>query len=280
MSVSMAAEELRVTQSAVSHQIKALELSISDSLFLRDKGKLRLSIRGASVYPVVAKAFTEIAAAFADAGRGPTVQLTVTCTPGILANWLTPNLGAFSAKHPHVRLCLIPSNRIDDLRTDGIDAHIRYGDLNWPGFVARKLLAIHLSPVCSPRLLARKPISSIGGILQQVILHADSGREWREWLLALGQSPAIDGPQHFLSDAHLAMEAAIYGNGIALADRLTASLPIAEGRLIRLIDAEVLASRSIYLISCGDLHSRPFLTMFTEWLETSIEATLAAPAAV
>jgi len=272
LSVSRAAAELHVTHSAVSHQIRALETSLQTRLFYREGRQLRLSPHGAALLPTITTAFDAIAEAAARVSRPSTSgDLVVSCVPALLSFWLVPNLSEFTSAYPGVRMRLVPSNSHRELHEPEVDINIRYGDGSWPDLWARLLSPLRLFPVCSPTLLHTNPLRDLDDLSHHVLLHADEGREWNSWLAASGAVHLGRGHHHFLTDAHLAIEAATHGHGVALGDSVTTSRSLAGGRLIAPFDLKVAAAHSFYVLCRNEVRSTPIVSAFIDWLFATIE---------
>lgn len=273
LSVSKAAQELNVTHSAVSHQLRALEDSLQAKLFFREGRALRLSPHGAAFLPAVSSAFESIAEATARLNRPSTVgDLVVSCVPALLSFWLVPKLAGFTRAYPGVRLRLIRSNADRELHARDVDVNIRYGDGNWPDLHVRLLSTLELFPVCSPTLAHAMPLRDPADLAQHVLLHADEGREWNGWLAANDVGHLARGRHHLLSDAHLALEAAMHGNGVALGDSITTSELLASGRLIAPFSESVPAALAFHVICRTELRNTPIVRAFVDWVFDAMPA--------
>ena len=276
LSVARAAAELGVTHSAVSHQIRALEESLRVKLFQPGGGRLRLTPQGAALQPTVSQAFDAIAEATARLWQ-PSTQgdLVISCVPALLSFWLVPRLGAFTEKFPDVRLRLVPANLADDVHGAHVDVCVRYGDGNWPDPWVRLLSGLELFPVLSPTLMNDRPLRKVEDLSDHVLLHADDGKEWQSWLTATGSAHLVRGRQHLMSDAQLAMEAAVHGQGVALGDTFTANRALASGRLVAPFDMAVPAVDSFYVTCRMGTQSAPIVHAFIDWLYGEMEESAA-----
>jgi LysR family glycine cleavage system transcriptional activator len=266
-SLTKAAGELSVTHGAVSHQIRALETSLKVRLFERSGQRIKLTTQGAELLPAVSNAFEGIAAATARMSR-PTSSgsLSVTCVPALLSFWLVPRLGEFTSQYPDISLTLAASNDPGDIHSADVDLCILYGDGSWNDCWLKFWTHLELFPVVSPTLINNKPIRTIRDLSDHVILHADDGREWHTWLAA---ADALDLPrrrQHHFNDARLAIEAAVYGHGVALGDTMTASSLLARGQLVTPFNLSVPAVDSFYVACSNDLKTMPIVRVFIDWL--------------
>lgn len=272
-SVSAAARELNVTHGAVSHQIRALELSFNAALFERGGKRLRLTPQGALLLPAVTHAFAEIAAATAAMTRPATSgELTVTCVPALLSFWMIPRLHLFTEQFPDVQLRLIASNDEANLDSPDVDVCLLYGDGNWQDCWSRLWSRLELFPVVSPTLLNMRPLRSIRDIRDHVMLHGDDGREWNTWLAAADAIDFQRGRQHFMSDARLSTEAALHNQGVALGDTITAGSLIARGELIAPFDLTVPANDAFFVACRNEVRAAPIVRVFIDWLFAALES--------
>jgi LysR family glycine cleavage system transcriptional activator len=271
--MSRAAVELNVTHGAISHQIRALEKALKSELFHREGGRLRLSPQGSALLPTVSGAFDSIAEAIALLTR-PEAEgdIVVSCVQAVMSFWLIPRLETFAERFPGIRLKLIASNDDRDVYSPDVDLAIRYGNGSWAERHVQLWTKISLFPVYSPARAAKRPLRSVSDLSGHTLLHADDGREWQDWLIAARAAPAACGPRMLLSDAHLALEAATHGLGIALGDNVTASRLLADRRLIAPFDLAVAAPHDFYLVCRNELRNAPIVRAFTDWLFEEIEA--------
>ncbi|SIQ33973.1 LysR family transcriptional regulator, glycine cleavage system transcriptional activator [Rhizobium sp. RU20A] len=271
--MSAAARELNVTHGAISHQIRALELSVNTPLFERGGKRLKLTPQGALLLPAVTRAFDDIAAATAAMTRPATSgELTITCVPALLSLWLIPRLHLFTEQYPDVRLTLTASNDTANLFDPRVDLAILYGDGNWGDVWTRLWSRLSLFPVVSPALVASRPLRSIRDLSDHTLLHGDDGREWSTWLAAADAADVQRGRRHFMSDARLSTEAALHGQGVALGDTITAGSLIARGELIAPFDLSVPANDAFYVACRSENRAAPIVKVFIDWLFAALEA--------
>lgn len=269
-SVSSAAKELNVTHGAVSHQIRTLESALKVTLLERGARRVKLTAHGAALLPTVSNAFEEIAAATARMTRPSTGgDLAITCVPALLSLWLLPRLNRFTEQYPGVRLRLVASNDPEAVFDPDIDICIRYGQGNWSDCWVGFWTDLELFPVASPTLLNSRPLRSIRDLANHVILHADDGREWQTWLTAANALELTRGPHHYMSDARLAIEAALHGHGIVIGDSMSASTLMARGSLVAPFDLAVPAIDSFYVVCRNEIKAAPIVSAFIDWLYTA-----------
>ena len=218
-SFTRAAEDLCVTQGAVSHQVKALEAELGVKLFNRERQRLVITEAGREYLVVLRDAFDRIAV-----GTERLVQrqssgvITVSTSPDFAAKWLVNRLGRFAETHPGLDLRVSATLHHVDFAREDVDLAVRHGDGNWAGHHVVRLCTEQLFAVCSPKLLAgRNRITKPSDVLKFPLLHLDDGNAWSKWFEAAG----LEGADHLhgpvLNRASMVIDAAIDGQGIALA---------------------------------------------------------------
>lgn len=231
LNFTRAAEELCVSQAAVSHQIKALEQRLGASLFRRLPRGLALTDEGAALVPVVATAFDRIGATLERfvGGRYHEV-VTIGVVASFATGWLLERLPAFAAAHPAIDLRILTNNNRVDLAGEGLDFAIRFGDGAWHGTEATPLIAPPLVPLCTPAIAAR--LRTPADLAHETLLRSYRAEEWPRWFAAAQTPlPTIRGP---LFDSSPAMaSAAAAGLGVALLPAALFTRDMAERRLIQ-----------------------------------------------
>jgi LysR family glycine cleavage system transcriptional activator len=273
-SFTRAAEELCVTQGAVSHQVKALETELGLQLFKRNRNGLVITEAGHDYLAVVRDVFDRLELAtdrLLQRQRSGTI--TVSTSPDFAAKWLVSRLGRFAEAYPEIELKLAAlMHRVDFARED-VDLAIRHGDGQWPELDAVNLSAEELFPVCSPSLLI-----SNGGlhmpkdVLRFPLLHLDDRRDWLRWLEAAGSSGG--GPLHgpILNHASMLIDAAIDGQGVALARTLLAAPDLIAGRLVRPFQAAIPLRNTYWIVCPKATRALPKIVAFREWLLEEVAA--------
>jgi len=279
-SFAKAADELHVTPSAVSLQVRQLEDELGLKLFDRTARGLALTASGQRVLPDVSSAFERLQQSFAalrDTDRAS--MLTVTAAPSFATKWLLPRLNRFLSANPDIEVSLKATVELADFERSDADIGIRYGRGHYPGLVTELLMREMVFPVCSPELLAgQDPAASTADFLSTAtLLHDDSTDQseafpgWKMWLRA-GGIDGVDwrkGP-HFDQSA-LAIEAAAAGLGIALAPAVLVEQDLANGRLVRLDGAELSEPFSYYLVYPADRGGQDSVKAFRNWLFGELE---------
>lgn len=275
LSFTRAAEELHVTQAAVSHQIRTLEEHLGVLLFRRLNRRLLLTDEGQLLMPAVRRAFDELSAGVERVReRCCGGALTISTTPSIAANWLAGRLGRFQALRPEFEIRLMATPRLIDFAREGVDCGIRYGFGSWPGLRALRLLNATLVPLCSPKLLeGPRPLRTPADLGHHTLLHAlDDMDDWRLWLQAAGV-PGIDPTRGLKFDSlPLALRAAIGGAGVAIAGAPMATEDLAAGRLVQPFDLELPSECAYYFVAPEATADQPKIEAFRDWLLQEVDA--------
>ena len=263
LSFTRAADELCVTQAAVSHQIKALEDRLGVSLFRRSNRGLKLTDEGVALAPTLFEAFGAIDRLFERFESGGVQDvLTVSVVGTFAVGALLERLPAFRKAHPGIDLRLLTNNNKVDLVTEGLDYAIRFGDGAWHVAETEPICTAPLSPLCAPALARslREPVD----LLRAPLLRSYRPQDWPAWFRAAGvETSAVRGP---LFDSSLIMvQAAMRGEGVALAPHDLFRREIDNGQIVRPFAIE--AGADCYWLTC--LKSRPqnnAMRQFRDWL--------------
>jgi LysR family glycine cleavage system transcriptional activator len=250
-SFTRGAEELCVTQAAVSQQVKALEEVLGVKLFERAHKRLSLTEAGREYLGGVREALDRIAIATEQLvqRRGSGV-LTVSTSPDFAAKWLVPRIGRFAVAFPDIDLRISTTSSYVDLTREGVDLALRHGDGNWEGLDAEKLYVEPeiVMPICSPRLVSgRQKISTARDVLKFPLLRLDGWSTWSRWFEAADiATRPVRGPT--LGQASMLIDAAIDGQGIALARTSLAALDLLNGRLMVPIDVTLKTQKTYWIV--------------------------------
>lgn len=267
-SFTQAAHELCVTQGAVSQQVKALEDDLGVRLFRRERQRLAITDAGRSYLEVVRDAFDRLAMGTERLlQREKTGTLTITTSPNFAAKWLVHRLGRFSEAHPEIDLRVSASIQHVDFAREDIDLAIRHGDGKWPGLHTTRLCTEELFPVCSPKLLAgRDALRSPRDIRNHTLLHTNNTDDWAAWL---GKAE-VDGADFkrgaIFNQASMTIDAAVDGQGIALARTALASWDLRSGRLVRPFRLALAAPYAFWIVCPRSAADLPKISTFRNWL--------------
>lgn len=277
-SVRDAAEELRITPSAVSHRLRALESAIGVKLFHRRNRGLALTDAGSVYLSRVAPAFEALRAATAEiAGRSSADTLAITAPPSFAEIWLLPRLGRFLGAHAGIDLRIEASSRPVDFGREPVDASIRYGRGDWPGLVARKLIDERLVPVCAPGL-ARGPLPLAGpaDLSRHTLIHSDQRlTSWTAWLRGHGCGEVRAARSLRFSQSAHSLRAAADGLGVALESRAMAAEYLAAGALVEPFAALAPADdgSAYHLVTTPDRAVLPKVRALDAWLAAEAAAS-------
>lgn len=269
LSFQRAAAELAVTPTAISHQIRRLEEDLGVALFRRLTRKLLLTDAGQALLPEVAGAFDKLTGAverLKASGDGGT--LTISSITTLCFRWLAPRLPRFQSQHPRIEVRLEASPRLVDFAREEVDVAIRHGSGIWPGITAHKLFDDRLTPLISPRLLAKgprleKPADIFGyTLLREVAPHT----EWEVWFSAAGLKPAGSTRGPSFNSSQLAAQAAENELGIALVDPDFFREELTSGRLVQPFPIVAHTGKSNYLAYPATYEARPKVVAFREWI--------------
>jgi len=265
VSFTRAAEELCVTQGAVSHQVKALESELGIKLFNRERQQLIITDAGRDYLTIVRDAFDRIAMGTERlVQRQSSGMLTVSTSPDFAAKWLVHRLGHFAEAHPEIDLRVSATMHHVDFAREDVDIAVRHGDGHWPGLNVTRLCTEHLFAVCSPNLASglKRP----SDVLKLPLLHLDDHGAWSAWFEAAGISGehATHGP--ILNRASMLIDAAVDGQGLALARTTLAAWDLIHKRLVRPLPVALPLSKSYWIVCPKATEALPKLTAFRDWL--------------
>jgi LysR family glycine cleavage system transcriptional activator len=289
LSFTKAGEELHLTQSAVSRQIKELEDQLGAALFERRHRSLALTEAGQQFYPVAAQVLAIMRSATdrlrATAGNK---SLYVSTTAGFASLWLIPRLAGFAKTHPGVDVRISADTRLQDLDRDGVDVAVRYCPPAIAGEDAVRLFSSErVFPVCSPRLLAdpKRALREPADLSRHVLLHVDDpeGRwpwlHWRVWLEVAGIPDLRPAGNLRFSGYEQVIPAAIAGHGVALGRTPLVSEALAAGDLVAPFQGVAQTARAYFAKVARNAAPRPEVSEFVAWLksEAARESRMAAP---
>ena len=270
LSFTKAAEDLNVTQTAISHQIKRLEDELGLQLFIRRNRRLLLSEAGQDYLPAVRTAFEGLHDATARLYRRDESGTLVVATMAPFAmKWLVPRLAGFQQAHPDISVRITTSSELTDFARDDVDLAIRWGRGSWPGLRVDHLVGEAVFPICSPGLRDAPPrLERPEDLANVTLLHAgDWPQDWRMWLTAVGVADAVDaskGPE--FEDELIAMEAAIDGQGVAIGWSTLIERELESGRLVVLFDIALGDQGAYYIVAPEETAERPKIRVFRDWL--------------
>ncbi|QRM19876.1 transcriptional regulator GcvA [Dechloromonas sp. TW-R-39-2] len=293
LSFKRAAEELCVTPAAVSQQVKTLETHLGVALFLRHQKGLQLTEAGLAMHPKIREGLDCFSAGIEATRLDGQLALNLSAPPSFATRWLVPRLPRFSSAHPDVAIRIsslrdnidgqqgltVPAGATAGKRSEGIDVAIRFGTGQYPGYQVRKIVAPEFVMVCSPRLLEGTfPLLQPEDLRHQTLIHdesiplVDMRPSWDEWL-KLADVSGVDserGPR--FSNSLMALEAALEGQGVALALKPLIEADLAAGRLVIPFDISMPSAYVYFLVTAKSVAEKSIVLAFEQWLQTEINA--------
>jgi LysR family glycine cleavage system transcriptional activator len=264
-SFTRAAEELHVTQGAVSRQVQALEDRLGIALFERAGRKLTLTGEGRLLAHAAGDAFDRLGAAVATLSSAGGI-LTVSMLPSLAAYWVAPRMREFAAAHPDIELRLTASRHLVDFEAEGIDAAVRYGPGGWADVEAELLAREEIFPVCSPDYAARLGLRRPADLARASLLHNDVPDGWRKWLSAAGCPEAFTKSGVYLDEDTALLRAAAAGEGIALGRSVLVDGEVDAGRLVAPFEVRIPASFAWWLVTPYGAPRGPKVEALRDWL--------------
>ena len=277
---TVAAAELRMTQAAVSYQVKLLEERLGISLFHRTGRKVALTDKGRQLAPVVSRAFQELHAGFAALAADDAGVLTISCTHSFAHLWLAPRIGGFQVLHPDLAVRIHASDALVDMAREGVDVAVRGGGGTWPGLEARLLTHNRLAPLCSPAFLqARGPIANAAALHDMPRL-SPTDMWWEEWFAAMGLDREGGSPRPGIALDSQVMEgrAAIAGQGVAILNLYLWKAEVEAGLLVEAVPSYVRERASYWVVYPTHSRNVPKVKAFRDWITAAFAAELARDA--
>jgi LysR family transcriptional regulator, glycine cleavage system transcriptional activator len=268
---SRAAEELGLTQAAVSYQIRQLEDRLGRALFVREKGRVRLSETGQRLLPAISSAFAAMADAFAALGADEADVLTIDAVTSFGGAWLASRIGRFQLAYPDLAVRLSMSNRVIDFDASNVDVAIRIGKGDWPGLRADFLMRQAIAPICSPAFVATERLAEPVDLLRVERL-APNDSWWADWFAAAGvPTPPPATRRGIELDSQLQEASAVEaGFGIAMMTPLYWQAEIDSGRLVQPFDTLLYTDRGLWLVHRENRVGVRKIERFREWLHAEL----------
>lgn len=269
-SFTLAADELFVSQAAISRQVRELEALLGTALFTRHHRKVRLSAEGARLLETLASAFDTIDARLEELRAAkPATVLTINAEPCFAGCWLVPHLADFRMLHPQIDVSVESETRLVEFRSDTAELAIRYSTTvrGWPRTQARHLCDITMVPAVSPEI-ARDgtAFKTPADLLSYTLLHEETRDVWARWFTAAGLSPGAElmrGP--IFADGSLTLQAALRGHGVALVDTVLTRDDRAAGRIVQPFDLSI-PHGAYFLVAKNFDHLSPQAAALATWI--------------
>ncbi|MGO1296811.1 MAG: transcriptional regulator GcvA [Vibrio sp.] len=268
LSFTRAADELFVTQAAVSHQIKALEEFLGLKLFRRRNRSLLLTEEGQGYFADIKDIFISIGEATDKLlERTEKGALTISLPPSFAIQWLVPRLADFNREEPDIDVRIKAVDLEEGSLTDDVDVAIYYGRGNWPELRCDLLYQEFLIPLCSPSvLLGDKPLNQLHDLSQHVLLHDTSRQHWQQFAKQNGIEGVNVNHGPIFSHTTMVLQAAIHGQGIALGNNVLAQPEMEAGRLVAPFDAVVMTPNAFYVVCDEKQADMGRIATFRDWM--------------
>lgn len=278
LSFAKAAEDLLVTPGAVSQQVKLLEDWLGVALFRRLPKGVLLTDAGQLYGSELRDIFARLAAASDRVRRhAASPVLTASMSPSLAARWLIPRLGVFRARHPDIDVRIEVNPLPTDFTRENVDVAIRHGaGPSWPGLHADLLFPHIVFPVCSPALLAAgPPLREPRDLAQFTLLHEETWSDslgrlhdipWSGWLAAVGAGDVDASRGLHFAQTHMSLQAAMAGQGVALANHILAGEDLRAGRLVRPLPQQVPHDSSYWFVCPEASVALPRIAAFRAWV--------------
>jgi DNA-binding transcriptional LysR family regulator len=285
-SFTRAADELALTQGAVSQHVRMLEAHIGETLFVREHMGVAPTPRAQTLVLQIRQGLRVLERAFdaystprsrKDAAPDRPVHLVVSVLPSMARRWLNPRLARFHAAHPAIELELRPSVALARLDgRDRVDVALRYGPGGWRGLRSEKLMDEEVFPVTSPTYAGGKLPRRLSALSRCTLLRHAS-QPWEPWFQAAGLDMTEPATGPFFDDAGQLLDAAANGDGIALARRSLVASDLAAGRLVRLWKVSIVDVHAHYLVWRPDSAKLDAIDCLRDWLRSEAEVASYTP---
>jgi DNA-binding transcriptional LysR family regulator len=272
-----AGDDLNVSHTVISRHLRNLEAWAGVRLIEREGRGIVLTAEGRRYYERIAKGFDVIAEATEELSpSGGGGEMRIVCVPGLAVRWLTRRLASLEAALPGVEIILQPTDRSPDFAKGEADAEIGFNLRALPGLTQVELLRPRFFPVASPVFVARRgPFDRPADLAVAPLIHEESREQWRLWLAQAGLDPVppLHGARLWHADA--AIEAALQGQGVALANALLVGDDLASGRLVEVLSTEVTLGSYSLLAPAAAWDSRN-LVRLRRWLADELKGSVEA----
>jgi len=268
-----AAEELGMTQAAVSYQIRLLEDRVGAALFVRQPRQVVLTAIGQRLAGPVAKALADIGTVFRDLCEENQTVLTISSLQTMAITWLSPRLAQFQIENPQFEVRVGTTEHLVNFATESVDLALRYGLGEWSGLIAEKLLACHYAPLCTPELREKLQLREPQDLLRAPLL-SPTDISWKSWFADVGvAAPKLGGRATMaLQMQAMSIQAALRGHGVAMAIPELFAYDIAAGRLVFAIDHAVRDERSYWVVYPQERQRERKIRLFRDWILAEAQA--------
>ncbi|AAU37502.1 LysR protein [[Mannheimia] succiniciproducens MBEL55E] len=266
LSFTKAADELCVTQAAVSHQIKLLEDFLNIRLFIRKNRSLELTELGKNYFQEISPILQKLADVTEKLKSTDNPHLTISVLQSFGINWLVPRLNRFNQLYPNIEVRIKSAEQDEGILGNDIDVAIYYGYGNWDNLKTEKLSEDNLLILASPKLLANNPVNSKDDLKHHTLIHVHTRDNWQNMATELGISDLNIHIGPLFSHTFMALQAAVHGQGIVLANSILAQQEIDNGNLQVVLPYELKDPKSFYVVSDTNRTNDQNISAFRQWI--------------
>ncbi|WDZ80167.1 LysR substrate-binding domain-containing protein (plasmid) [Ensifer adhaerens] len=279
LSFTRAADELGMTQAAVSYQIRLLEDRVGTPLFVRLPREVRLTTAGRQLAPKVTEAIDLLGAAFSEIADKTEHHLHISVLPTVVSSWLGQRLASFQTAHPNISIRVHMSTELVDFKRDAIDLAVRSGAGDWPGNDVFPLFPLDYVPVCTPSFLEKHQLKEPSDVLR--VRRFGNASWWRRWMIETGvEPPASNGTELIFDVQAMDVATTLADHGIAIAVSTFLMEELKSGRLIRPFDHVVRDGRAYWLVYPQSSRRQKKIQAFRDWVVSEADASNAQLATV
>ncbi|MEI2297305.1 LysR substrate-binding domain-containing protein [Ensifer sp. MJa1] len=279
LSFTRAADELGMTQAAVSYQIRLLEDRIGTPLFVRLPREVRLTAAGRQLAPKVTEAIDLLGAAFSEIADKTEHHLHISVLPTVVSSWLGQRLASFQTAHPNISIRVHMSTELVDFKRDAIDLAVRSGAGDWPGNDVFPLFPLDYVPVCTPSFLEKHQLREPSDVLR--VRRFGNANWWRRWMIEAGvEPPASNGTELIFDVQAMDVATTLADHGIAIAVSTFLMEELKSGRLIRPFEHVVRDGRAYWLVYPQSNRRQKKIQAFRDWVVAEADASNALLARV
>lgn len=271
LSFAAAAAELGVTAAAISVQVRRLEEWVGAPLFVRGHRSITLSATGRKLAPRLTALFTEMERLLSQVADFDTTSLQISAMPTFASKCVAPRLASFTRRYPHLQVRIVGADRRVDFERDGVDVGLRYGDGDYPELHCEQIARATAFPVCAPALAARCS-GDPAQIDPALLLHDESSLvapglpTWSAWFAQAGAPRVIEGGGALFGNSHMALSAAVAGQGFALGLAPLVDEDLAAGRLVKPFSVELPSAFGFWFVCRKDRLDEPKIAAFRSWI--------------
>jgi LysR family glycine cleavage system transcriptional activator len=275
LSFKKAAEELFLTPSAISHQVKSLEENLGMTLFIRQARGVKLTLAGARYLKVVQDVFQKLDQGTALVKKQFSSQsLRIATFSSLASNIIIPRLSLFQQAFPEIELSIQTSTDLVDLRYEEFDIALRLGKGDWPGVISEKIFDMHVSPMCSPAFAQKHELTTVNQILSVPLLTLSNMADgWSTWAKKVGQTGVKYHSSLSLGSYDAVIQAAQQGLGLALGALPLENLALSSGLLVKPFSEQIQFEQSCYAVYRPQDQQRQDISAFLKWFKQQVETS-------